>query len=200
MGLIKVGWKKDFVEKSTPILPLSGWIGDNLLSKSTNMAWWSGMKILDPADKTEVQIDCLLDFLNNYCKPPGRNETAPMRLPVSGIYKIKGVGDVLAGRVEQGLVKPNEEVVFMLTHTTSNPCVGKIFTVEMHHKRVEAAAPGDNVGMNIKGLDKLNMPHTGDVMVYKTDTTLKPVPDFNAQIQTLDIPGELKCGYSPIGF
>jgi len=70
----------------------------------------------------------------------------------------------------------------------------------MHHKRVEAANPGDNVGMNIKGLDKLNMPHTGDVMVYKTDTTLKPVADFNAQIQTLDIPGELKCGYSPIGF
>ena len=123
-----------------------------------------------------------------------------MRLPISGIYKIKGVGDVLAGRVEQGLVKPNEEVVFMPTHTASNPCVGKIFTVEMHHKRVEAATPGDNVGMNIKGLDKLNMPHTGDVMVYKTDTTLKPVADFNAQIQTLDIPGELKCGYSPIGF
>jgi elongation factor 1-alpha len=25
---------------------------------------------------------------------------AEMRLPISGIYKIKGVGDVLAGRVE----------------------------------------------------------------------------------------------------
>ena len=43
-----------------------------------------------------------------------------MRLPVSGIYKIKGVGDVLAGRVEQGIVKPNEEVVFMPTHTAAN--------------------------------------------------------------------------------
>jgi elongation factor 1-alpha len=75
-----------------------------------------------------------------------------------------------------------------------------VFTVEMHHKRVEAANPGDNVGMNIKGLDKLNMPHTGDVMVYKADTTLKAVKDFTAQIQTLDIPGELKVGYSPIGF
>jgi len=67
--LIKVGWKKDFVEKSTPVLPLSGWIGDNLLKKSTNMPWWAGMKILDPNDKSEVQIDCLLDFLNSYCKP-----------------------------------------------------------------------------------------------------------------------------------
>merc|ERR1712127_999401 len=198
--LIKVGWKKDFVEKSTPILPLSGWIGDNLLKKSSNMSWWEGMKILDPNDKSEVQIDCLLDFLNSYCKPPGRNEPSPMRLPVSGIYKIKGVGDVLAGRVEQGIVKPNEEVLFMPTHTASNPCIGKVFTVEMHHKRVDQAAPGDNVGMNIKGLEKLNMPHTGDVMIYKSDTTLKAVADFTVQVQTLDIPGELKCGYSPIGF
>merc|ERR1719276_853240 len=56
-----------------------------------------------------------------------------MRMPISGIYKIKGVGDVLAGRVEQGVVKPGEEVVFLPTHTASNPCTGKVFTVEMHH-------------------------------------------------------------------
>jgi len=70
----------------------------------------------------------------------------------------------------------------------------------MHHKRVEKAGPGDNVGMNIKGLDKGNMPRTGDVMILKSDSTLKPVKDFTAQIQTLDIPGEVKAGYSPIGF
>lgn len=44
------------------------------------------------------------------------------------------------------------------------------------------------------------MPRTGDVMILKTDTTLKPVATFTAQIQTLDIPGEVKAGYSPIGF
>ena len=32
---------------------------------------------------------------------PERKLDAPMRLPISGAYKIKGVGDVLAGRVEQ---------------------------------------------------------------------------------------------------
>ena len=72
---------------------------------------------------------------------PARNDTADMRLPISGVYKIKGVGDVLAGRVEQGVVRPGEEVVFIPTHTVSNPCVGKVFTVEMHHKRVEERAP-----------------------------------------------------------
>jgi len=109
-------------------------------------------------------------------------------------------GDVLAGRVEQGVVKPGEEVVFLPTHTASNPCTGKVFTVEMHHSRVDFANPGDNVGLNIKGLDKINMPRSGDVMVYKKDTTLGQTKEFSAQIQVLDIPNEIKVGYSPIGF
>ena len=52
--------------------------------------------------------------------------------------------------------------------------------------------------MNIKGLDKINMPRSGDVMIYKKDTTLKACKNFNAQIQVLDVPGQLKCGYSPV--
>merc|ERR1711898_80523 len=111
-----------------------------------------------------------------------------------------GVGDVVAGRVEQGTVKPGEEVCFLPTHAASNPCGGKVFTVEMHHKRQDSAGPGDNIGMNVKGLDKMNMPRTGDVMVYKKDTTLGACDNFDAQIQVLDIPGEIKVGYSPIGF
>merc|ERR1711971_838316 len=134
------------------------------------------------------------------CRVPPRPCDAAMRLPISGIYKIKGVGDVLTGRVEQGVVKPNEEVLFMPTHTAGTPCTGKVFSVEMHHKRVDEANPGDNVGMNIKGLNKGNMPRVGDVMVYVKDGTLKHIKDFAAQIQTLDVPGELKVGYSPIGF
>merc|ERR1719267_395004 len=152
--LIKVGWKKDFVEKSTPVLPLSGWMGDNLIKKTENMSWWSGQDIL--VEKTTMHIDTLYDCLNDMCKPPGRNDSAAMRMPVSGIYKIKGVGDVIAGRIEQGLVKPNEEGI--------------------------------------------NMPSVGDVMIYKKDTTLDRCGQFTAQIQTLDIPGEIKLGYSPIGF
>merc|ERR1712096_562588 len=70
----------------------------------------------------------------------------------------------------------------------------------MHHQRVDFANPGDNVGLNIKGLDKNNMPRGGDVMVYKKDTTLGQTKEFDAQIQILDIPNEIKIGYSPIGF
>ena len=144
--------------------------------------------------------ETMYDVLDKLCRVPERPISAPMRMPISGIYKIKGVGDVLAGRVEQGVVKPGEEVIFLPTHTASNPCTGKVFTVEMHHSRVDFANPGDNVGLNIKGLDKNNMPRSGDVMVYKKDTTLGQTREFDAQIQVLDIPNEIKVGYSPIGF
>merc|ERR1712185_182722 len=189
--LVKVGWKKDFVEKNTPVMPISGWMGDNLLKKSTNMDWWKGMDVA--VGKETIHVDIV-------CRIPERPVSAPMRMPISGIYKIKGVGDVLAGRVEQGVVKPGEEVLFLPTHTGSNPCGGKVFTVEMHHTRADFANPGDNVGLNIKGLDKNNMPRGGDVMIYKKDTTLGQTKEFDAQIQVLDIPNEIKVGYSPIGF
>jgi len=197
--LQKVGWKKDFIEKATPIVPISGWMGDNLLKKSDKMTWWSGIEV-EAQGGSKIHVDTMYDFLDKVCRIPERPRDAPMRMPISGIYKIKGVGDVLAGRVEQGMVKPNEEVVFMPTHSASNPCTGKVFTVEMHHKRADSAQPGDNVGLNIKGLDKQNMPRSGDVMIYKKDTSLAQCGEFNAQIQVLDIPGEIKCGYSPIGF
>merc|ERR1712199_33955 len=121
------------------------------------------------------------------------------RLPVSGVYKIKGVGDVITGRVEQGAVKPGEEVIFLPTHTASTACPGKIFTVEMHHKKIEAGKSGDNIGMNVKNLNKENMPRVGDVMIYKSDDSLKTSENFEASVQVLDIPGSIKCGYSPIG-
>merc|ERR1712179_581195 len=171
-------------------------MGDNLLAKSANMPWWAGQDIIVPTKSGEekLHIDCLLHVFNDMARPPQRDLEKPMRMPISGIYKIKGVGDVLAGRVEQGLVKPGEEVVFLPTHTSSNPCTGKVFTVEMHHTRVDFASPGDNVGLNIKGLDKNNMPRSVDVMVYKKDTTLGQTAEFDAQIQVLDIPNEIKMG------
>merc|ERR1712014_240741 len=195
---IKVGWKKDFVEKNTPVMPISGWMGDNLLKKSDNMSWWKGMDVL--YGKETLTVMTLYDCFEKMCRLPERPTEAAMRLPISGIYKIKGVGDVLAGRVEQGVVKPNEEVIFLPTHTAANACAGKVFSVEMHHKSVPEAKPGDNVGMNVKNLDKQNMPRGGDVMIYKKDTTLSAVKNFDAQIQVLDIPNEIKIGYSPIGF
>lgn len=199
--LEKVGWKKSFIEKEVPFLPISGLLGDNLIKKSDNMSWWKGVDVCVLGDeKNKVHIETLHDALDKMVQPPGRKLDVAMRIPLSGVYKIKGVGDVLTGRVEQGKVTPGDEVVFLPTHTSATPCTGKVFTVEMHHKQVEFAGPGDNVGMNIKGLDKTNMPRVGDIMVLKTDTSIGRCKDFTAQVQILHHPGELKVGYTPIGF
>jgi len=197
--LVKVGWKDEFV-KNVPMIPLSGWEGDNLICQSDKMPWWKGVEVKSSSGNA-VHVHTLLDGLDKLSGLPDRKTDAALRVPISGIYKIKGVGDVLTGRIEQGILKPGDEVVFLPTHTTALPCQGKVFSVEMHHKRVEQALPGDNVGMNVKGLEKNNMPRAGDVMIVKSDSSLKPVANFTAQIQTLDnIPNEIKSGYSPIGF
>lgn len=201
--LIKGGWKKSFVEEELPILPISGWMGDNLLKKSEKMPWWKGVDIKLPAGHpagATLHVETLVDCLEKMVTTPARPTDKPMRTPISGVFKIKGVGDVLTGRVEQGLVKPGEEVIFLPTHTASTACTGKVFTVEMHHKSVEQAQPGDNVGLNIKGLSKDNMPRVGDIMILKSDGTIGRTKSFTAQVQVLNHPGELKVGYCPIAF
>jgi elongation factor 1-alpha len=196
--LVKVGWKKEFVKNCVPFMPISGWMGDNLLKKSDKMPWWKGVTV--KSQKQPVECNCLLDCLESMVKIPKRPIKKPLRMPVSGVYKIKGVGDVITGRVEQGQVAPGNVCVFLPTHTSSKPCTGKIFSVEMHHKSVPAAGPGDNVGLNVKNLSKENMPRVGDIMITNDDTSLKACKNFTAQIQVLDHPGELKVGYSPIAF
>ena len=63
--LVRVGWKPDFVEKNVPIVPISGWIGDNLIAKSTNMTWWTGMDVLN-VDNKKIHVHTLLDALNDF--------------------------------------------------------------------------------------------------------------------------------------
>jgi len=197
--LSRVGFKKGYIAKSIPIVPISGWCGDNLIKKSANMDWWKGMEVTC-VDKSKITVETLLDCFNNMVKPPARDNTKAMRTPVSGVYKIKGVGDVITGRVEQGEVKPNDLVKFLPTHTSSTACTGKIFTVEMHHKSQNSAGCGDNVGLNVKALPKENPPRVGDVMVHQSEDNLKTVEDFTAAVQILDHPGQLKVGYTPIAF
>ena len=207
--LLQVGWGKgknkremeESIKNDIPIIPMAGSLGENILKKSDKMPWWNGVDVnitTKPGEKAHV--NCLLDCLNNLVNIPPRKVDTPMRAPVSQVLKIKGVGDVITSRIEQGEMKPGDEVVFLPTHTTSNPCTGKVFSVEMHHKSQERAGPGDNVGVNMKGLDKANMPSNGDIMIKKGDTTLKQCAKFTAQVQVLDHPGEIKPGYTPVGY
>lgn len=64
--LARVGWKPDFIEKSVPILPISGWMGDNLIKKSEKMGWWKGMDVKTVDDRT-VHVNTLLDVSSGRC-------------------------------------------------------------------------------------------------------------------------------------
>jgi len=193
--LKQTGWNPKLIEQ-VPILPISGWIGDNLIEKSSNMGWWKGLDM--KVDGKDVHIDTLLDALDKFVTLPKRDDSAPLRIPVSGNYQIKGVGTVITGRVEQGSLKPGDEVVFLPTHTSANECKGRVFSIEMHHKALPVAYSGDNIGINMKGLPKDNMPTSGNIMVLSSDTSLKPATKFTATVQVLTHPGELKVGYTPI--
>ena len=197
--LSKVGWKKDQIKNNIPVIPLSGFVGDNLIKKSENMPWWKGCDVVN-ADGDKIHVDTLLDALDKMVCTPKRDSEKVLRVPVSGVFKIKGAGDVVTGRIEQGKLETGRDVVFLPTNTKANPCGGKVFTIEMHHKSLPSAVAGHNVGMNIKGLPKGNMPRTGDIMIYKEDTSLNAVKSFTAQVKILTHPGELKIGYSPIAF
>jgi len=197
--LIKVGWKKDFVMNNVPVIPYSAIKGDNIVKKTENMPWYEGSEKTNIEGK-KMKVFTLKECLNDFVCMPPRKVDAPLRVPISGIYNIKGVGAILTGLVEQGKFAPKDEVLFLPTHSIANPCAGVVFSIEMHHKVLDSAEAGNNIGMSVKNLKKENMPHKGDVMIHKSDTTLKLCKTFTAQVQTLDVPNEIKVGYSPVGF
>ena len=196
--LLRVGWTKAFVEQSVAVIPISGYVGDNLFKKSDKMPWWTGVDV-KAIDGSTVHVSTLHDALDMYAKPPKRMIDAPMRVPISGVITtIKGVGLVVTGKVEQGVVKVGDEVVFIPTHTATNPCTGRVFSIEMHNKSVAQGETGFNIGACIKGFNKDYLPKTGDIMILKSDTTIKTPKRFHLMAQILDHPGELKPGYTPI--
>ena len=71
--LSEVGSKMDFIEKYTPVLPVCGCMGDNLLKKPDNMRWWKGVNA--SVVTTEFHVDSLYDVLD---KSTGAFPWAPL--------------------------------------------------------------------------------------------------------------------------
>ena len=181
-----------FKPKQVPFIPYSGFGGDNLIEQTDKMPWYKGWSA--NISKTEV-VDgfTIFDALEKLVKPPKRNHEGALRIPINGIYKIKGVGDVITGRIEQGTLNAGETVSICPRELNNL----KVFSIEMHHKTWPSAKPGDNVGMNIKGLDKAKMPKVGDVIYVSKQGELKAVKSFIAQVVVQEHPGQLKTGFSP---
>lgn len=185
--LKKIGYKPERI----PFIPYSGFHGDNLTKASDKAEWYSGWKVPIGKDKF-AEGKTVVDALENMVRVPKRNPTGPARMPVGGVYNIKGIGVVISGRVEQGTVKPGDDVVFCPSGRT-----GKVFSIEMHHKSQPQAVPGDNVGLVVKGITKDNKPLVGEVMVPASEGN-KKIKSFTAVVNVQEHPGQLKAGFTPI--
>jgi len=175
--LTKFLTKCGYNTKTIPFVPISGWVGDNMIDRSANMKWYKGPTLLEA-------LDAIV--------PPKRPSDKPLRLPLQDVYKIGGIGTVPVGRVETGIIKAGMTVTFAPADVQS-----EVKSVEMHHEALESASPGDNVGFNVKGLSIKDIKRgmvAGDV---KNDPPMK-VSDFKAQVIVLDHPNKIMAGYTPV--
>lgn len=78
------------------------------------MPWYKGPTLIDAIDQLE---------------PPKRPVDKPLRIPLNDIYKIGGVGTVPVGRVETGILKPKDNIIFAPSGLTSS-----VMSIEMHHE------------------------------------------------------------------
>jgi len=167
-----VGYK---VEK-IPFVPVSGWTGDNLKEKSDKMPWYDGPTLLDALDTFEL--------------PPKPTEK-PLRIPIQDVYTITGVGTVPVGRVETGVLKEGDEVIFMPPNVK-----GEVKSIETHHARIPKAEPGDNIGFNVRGVAKKDI-RRGDVCGH-VDNPPTVAKEFIGQIIVIYHPTAIAAGYTPV--
>jgi len=181
----KVGYNPDAV----PMIPISGFHGDNMLEKSSNMDWWKKQKVDTKGAKFEYET--LFDALDNI-NPPQRPTDKALRLPLQDVYKIGGIGTVPVGRVETGIIKPG-----MVVNFAPNGPVTEVKSVEMHHESLTEAVPGDNVGFNVKNVSVKEVKR-GNVCSDSKNDPAKEAANFDAQVIVLNHPGQIQAGYAPV--
>jgi len=181
----KVGYNPDVVA----MVPISGWLGDNMLEPSTNMTWWKGVTVARKSG--EKKVVTLIDAIDAI-DAPDRPTDKPLRLPLQDVYKIGGIGTVPVGRVETGCIKPGMVVTFAPANITT-----EVKSVEMHHTALEQGLPGDNVGFNVKNLSVKDV-RRGFVCSDSKQDPAKEAASFLAQVIVLNHPGQICVGYSPV--
>ena len=122
----------------------------------------------------------LLDALDTYIPEPVREINKPFLLPIEDVFSIAGRGTVVTGRVERGILKINEEVE--IVGLRDKPLKTVVTGIEMFHKQLDEAHPGDNVGLLLRGVDK-NEVERG--MVVAKPGSITPHTEFEAEVYVL---------------
>ncbi len=159
-----------------PFIPVSALKGDNIKEKSNNTPWYNGPTLLEALDTLQ---------------PPPRPVDKPFRLPIQDVYTITGAGTVVVGRVETGVLKVGDRVVVMPPAK-----VGDVRSIETHHMKLEQAQPGDNIGINVRGIEKEDVKR-GDVMGHLANPPTV-AEEIVARIAVLWHPTAIGPGYTPV--
>ncbi len=170
--LKQLGFKVDKIL----FIPYSAQLGDNTGKKSEKMPWYTGPSLMEALDTLIV---------------PEKPTTKPLRLPIQDVFSISGFGTVPVGRVETGIVKVGEPIVIMPSGAKS-----EVKSIEMHHQQMQQAGPGDNIGFNIKNVDRKDIKR-GDV-IGPTSNPPTVATEFTAQIVVLHHQNVIARGYTPV--
>jgi elongation factor 1-alpha len=157
-------------------VPYSALEGVNISAKSDKLGWYTGPTLLAALDTFTL---------------PEKPINKPLRLPVQDAYSISGFGTVPVGRVETGVMKVGDPIIIMPAGVKT-----EVKSIEMHHQQLQKAEPGDNVGFNIKGVDRKDV-KKGDV-VGPSDNPPTVAAEFTAQIVVINHPTAIAPGYTPV--
>ncbi len=113
----------------------------------------SALAALEDSNK-EIGHDAILELMaavDEYIPQPERPVDRPFLMPIEDVFSISGRGTVVTGRVEQGVVKVNEEVEIVGIRDTRKTVVTG---VEMFRKLLDQGQAGDNVGCLLRGIGR----------------------------------------------
>ncbi|XP_047978180.1 elongation factor Tu, mitochondrial-like [Salvia hispanica] len=122
----------------------------------------------------------LMDAVDAYIPDPVRQLEKSFLMPVEDVFTIQGRGTVATGRVEQGIIKPGEEVEIL--GLSQNKLKTTVTGVEMFKKTLDNGQAGDNVGLLLRGLKRDDVQRG---MVIAKPNTIKTYTRFEAEIYVL---------------
>jgi elongation factor Tu len=122
----------------------------------------------------------LMDAVDEFIPIPVRPKDQPFLMSVEDVFSIKGRGTVPTGRVERGVIKPGDEVEIVGLHHEPKRTVAT--SLEMFHKMLDYAEPGDAVGILLRGVEREEIERG---MVIAAPGSIKPHTYAEAQVYVL---------------
>ena len=121
----------------------------------------------------------LVKAMDDYIPEPKRELDKPFLMPIEDVFSIKGRGTVATGRIEQGIVKVNEDIEIVGIHPTKKSVVTG---VEMFKKNLDQGQAGDNVGILLRGIEREDI-ERGQVLAKPG--TITPHTEFDSEVYIL---------------